>query len=460
MVPRNPAYSACARRLPARTLIASLLILIALCAMAACGRSAPPAENTAPADSTSSAEASAPATQVAAAAPTEAPTSAPTVAPTEEPTVEPTAEPTVEVTAVTEGEQTASQPITDAAAASAVEPTPAPSRIERVVIPAPSLDGNLVGDKAERPITVYLPPSYFTSDAHYPVIYYLPGYGDSEFLGFSPTKDADPFFAEGTLPEAIFVSASGTNELGGSFYTNSPVTGNWEDFIAEDVVSYIDANYRTLPAAESRGLAGHSMGGYGVLNVAMKHPDLFGSVYSMSPGLFDPDGLAESQMFSQDFVIQAYLSFLDKLATLPAEEAQRFFTSQYGDLGFAVSYGATFAPDVAAGPPYIDYPYTKDGDTLVRDDEIWKRWESGYGGITDKIAEYGENLKALRGLTIDVGSYDEYKWIPKGVAYFDQQLTAAGIPHQVLTYEGGHQNALRQRWLESVLPFFGQHLVD
>jgi S-formylglutathione hydrolase FrmB len=68
----------------------------------------------------------------------------------------------------------------------------------------------------------------------------------------------------------------------GSMYSNSPTTGDWERFVAEDLVAFIDSHYRTLAKPISRGLAGQFMGGYGALRIGMKRPDVFSSLYIMS----------------------------------------------------------------------------------------------------------------------------------------------------------------------------------
>ena len=361
------------------------------------------------------------------------------------------AEPTAPPTALPVEEPTAAQP--------AAKPTAAPKRVLRTTIPAPSLAANLVGEKAERPIVVYLPPSYDTSATRYPVIYYLPGYGDSGFIGFVPGADTDELNANGTFPEVIFVVANGVSVMGGSFYANSPVTGNWEDFVAEDLVAHVDGTYRTLADAASRGLAGHSMGGFGALNIGMHRADVFGSVYSLSPGLFDAEGLANSQMFQSERTIQSYLEVEQRLAGLAAEEAATHMKRQGSDLGFTLAYGAAFAPNPSRHPPYVDYPYSLVDGALVRDETRWKQWESGYGGIVEELAEYGDNLRSLRALGLDYGTRDFYAWIPQGVAYMDAQLTAAGITHQTNVFDGGHQEQLGTRMREAMLPFFAQTLV-
>ncbi|HSL44792.1 MAG TPA: alpha/beta fold hydrolase [Anaerolineales bacterium] len=346
---------------------------------------------------------------------------------------------------------------TPAAAATEVTATTEAFRaLNRIEIPAPSLAENLVGEPAERTIYVYLPPSYATSEKRYPVVYYLPGYGDSGIIGFRLPDDMNSLIESGQLKEMMIVIASGDSKTGGSFYVNSPVTGNWEDHLVFDVVGYVDSNFRTLAQAESRGITGHSMGGFGALNIAMRHPDVFSAVYSMSPGLFDENGLAESFLFAQERTITNFVNYEKELAALPLEEAQeKMFLSPQE---FSLAYGYAFAPNPDRHPPYFDYPYTEVDGKLVRDDEIWNKWESGFGGIAGETLQYKENLLKLKGIVVDYGIYDENPWIPKGVEYYGEQLTAAGISVKVAGYNGNHSNQLGQRIREFMLPFFSTTL--
>jgi S-formylglutathione hydrolase len=319
-------------------------------------------------------------------------------------------------------------------------------------IPAPSLEGNLVGEPTKRDIVIYLPPSYGIPDQRFPVIYYLPGYGDSRMIGFSLPDGMDALVESAKVNEMIIVVASGTNQLGGSFYANSPVTGNWEDYIVKDVVGYVDSHFRTLAQAESRGITGHSMGGFGALNIAMHHPDVFSAVYSMSPGLFDEEGLAESQIFESETLIRNFVKYEGRLSALPVEEAQQ--KTLPAPQQFALSYGFAFAPNPERHPPYFDYPFTEVDDQLIRDDAVWEKWESGYGGIAEETKQYRENLLQLHGIVVEYGKYDEYGWIPKGCVYFGEQLSAAGIPVKVEAYNGSHQGDLGVRIRDHMLPFF------
>jgi S-formylglutathione hydrolase FrmB len=325
-----------------------------------------------------------------------------------------------------------------------------------VKIDSAALAQNLIGEKTEHPINVYLPPTYDTSTKRYPAVYFLPGFEDTT-MGISLPGSIDALIQAGTIREMIIVVVPGNNKIGGSFYVNSPVTGNWEDFVVQEVVGYTDSHYRTIAQAGSRGISGHSMGGFGALNIAMLHPDVFGSVYSLSPGLFDENGLANSQMFLHEQVIR---DFLDAQKTILAKPEDQQLTSMLSMRdNFTVAYGLAFAPDPQKTPFYFDYPYSETNGNLVRDEMVWKRWNSGFGGIPEEIAQYKDNFLRLKGITVDYGTNDEFVWIPQGCIYFDKQLTAAGIPHEMAVHNGNHQSSLGKRVLEHMLPFFSKLLV-
>ena len=326
-------------------------------------------------------------------------------------------------------------------------------------IPAPSLADNLLGESAERELLVYLPSSYYQSQKHYPVVYYLLDFGAIEAPAGIRPKDIQKDIRAGYAKEMILVIVSGVNTLGGSFYVNSPVTGGWEDFITRDLVAYVDAHYRTIPNAASRGIGGDSMGGFGALNLAMLHPDVFSAVYSIRPYLFDQDGLAESPMFTAPRAVSAFVDLMAHELLLPVDEAISDMQHTSGDVQFALAYGAAFVPDPQAGPPYLDYPYYRQNGRLFRDDATWGRWGAGFGNIPDKIQAYKENLLKLKSIAVDYGTDDPYRWVPRGCEYFSAQLTAAGIPNRLVAFSGDPQASLEQRIREYMLPFFSETLA-
>ena len=168
----------------------------------------------------------------------------------------------------------------------AVVPGAKPVTVEHIKVHGESLEGNLEGDAVDRDVFVFLPPSY-AKDKHrrYPVVYALHGYsiGAEQWTHeIHVPQTIEGAFAQGAT-ELIVVLPDSKTIHNGSMYSSSVTTGDFERFIYHDVVNYIDAHYRTIPNRASRGLVGHSMGGYGASRIGMKHPEVFGSLYIMSP---------------------------------------------------------------------------------------------------------------------------------------------------------------------------------
>lgn len=292
------------------------------------------------------------------------------------------------------------------------EPTPVASpagdgEVITETVPAPSLANNILGDPAEREIMVYLPPTYGTSETRYPVVYYLAGY--EEEIGAFATHD-DELWAqmlEDGASEFIVVEVDGISALGGNFYTNSPVSGNAEDFLTQDLVEHIDSTYRTIPQASARGLSGFSMGGAGTVNVGLANPDVYGALYALSPGLLHEDGGLEE--------------FLQ-------------------DNGAWRAYGAAFAPDVDAPEPHMQVIDAR-APLEDQDPAVVAAWASGFGNLRSKIADYLAQPDRLVEIKVAYGTTDIYGWIPTGSAYFLDLLEENGVPSSEEVFEGGHSIA-------------------
>ena len=173
----------------------------------------------------------------------------------------------------------------------AVVPSAKPITVDHIQIHGTALEGNLEGDAVDRDAFVFLPPSY-QKEKHrrYPVVYALHGYsiGAEQWTHeIHVPQTIEGAFAQGAR-EMIVVLPDSKTIHNGSMYSSSVTTGDFENYIAHDVVAYIDAHYRTIPERSSRGLVGHSMGGYGATRIGMKHSDVFGSLYIMSPCCLAP----------------------------------------------------------------------------------------------------------------------------------------------------------------------------
>ena len=173
--------------------------------------------------------------------------------------------------------------------------------VQRVTVHGKALEGNLEGDSPDRAVMVYLPKSYPTERARrYPVVYLLHGFTDNidNWWGVKQHFVSVPAVIEKAMAgagmrEMIVVMPDAFTKYQGSMYSNSATIGNWERFITSELVEAIDSRYRTIAAPKSRGLAGHSMGGYGAARIGMKHPEVFSSIYLLSPCCMAPTQSSE-----------------------------------------------------------------------------------------------------------------------------------------------------------------------
>src|SRR5438132_6187267 len=166
-----------------------------------------------------------------------------------------------------------------------------PVTVERIKVHGTALEGNLERDALDRDVLVFLPPSYDKEKSRrYPVVYALHGYSigaEQWSKEIHVPQTIEGAFAQGER-EMIVVLPDSKTLHNGSMYSSSVTTGDFEQFIARDVVAYIDEHYRTIPNRLARGLVGHSMGGYGATRIGMKHAEGFGSLYIMSPCCLSP----------------------------------------------------------------------------------------------------------------------------------------------------------------------------
>src|SRR5687768_13009533 len=321
--------------------------------------------------------------------------------------------------------------------------------IHSIEVPAPSLRGNLVGDSARRPTSVYLPPQYFTEPRRrFPVIYLLHGFGAGHrafiagnYQNLNVRVSMDSLIAAGKVEPMLVVTPNARNRFDGSFYANSPTTGKWEDFVAKDLVRHIDRRYRTLARSSSRGIAGHSMGGYGALTVGMRNPGVFSAVYALSPCCLGSQ-------------------YVDLTNPTTANRWRRVIavrdTSQIKPAGFhenlLMALTAVYSPAPSRGPLFLAYPFA-DGSTLVPDSAALAGWQTPLA----TLERYRKNLSQLK-IGFDAGASDGLVDIPVNARAVHSKLTELGIEHSFEIYQGDHGNKVRSRLETVVFPFFSKAL--
>jgi S-formylglutathione hydrolase len=326
-----------------------------------------------------------------------------------------------------------------------------------------ALEGNLLGDSPERNVTIYLPPGYAATSKRYPVVYLLHGYmgTNADWTNgdwANVPKILDRLMAAGKIQEMIVVMPDGSNKFLGGFYTNSATTGNWEDFVAQDLVKYVDEQYRTVARASSRGIAGHSMGGYGSLKLGMKHPEIFGAIYGLSACCMEwgvdlspaNPGWDKTLDFrgADDFV--AAHKFLDSLKS----DQEQFFVAFFPLVFTAMS--VAWSPDPERPPFFADFPVEGRGASRKPVEAVQAQWSANL--IVPMTSQYRSNLRRLRGMAFDVGEQDENAHIFAGARNFDKLLSQNKISHEFEIYQGNHGNKIGERLEAKVFPFFSRVL--
>src|ERR1017187_6868437 len=319
-----------------------------------------------------------------------------------------------------------------------VVPGAKPVTVEHIKIQGKSLEGNLERNAVDRDVIVFLPPSY-QKDKHrcYPVVYALHGYsiGAEQWTHeIHVPQTIEGAFAKGARDMIVVLPDSKTVH-NGSMYSSSVTTGDFEQFIAHDVVTYIDAHYRTIPNRMSRGLVGHSMGGYGASRIGMKHPDVFSSLYIMSPCCMSARNAAQ---FNPENA-----KALEAVKT-PEDSAKLPF-----GLRAQLASAAAWSPDPKNPPLYLDLP-TKDG---VAQPDILAKWAAN--SPLAFIDQYIGNLRQYRAISIDVGDQDGLR---TDTGKLHDVLDKYGIANGFEIYHGTHTSAVSDRFQNHVIPFFSNHL--
>jgi|SRR6185437_8197531 len=312
-----------------------------------------------------------------------------------------------------------------------------------------SLAHSKIGTNPLRKMVVYLPAGYNESSQRYPVIYFLPnpfGSYRADFDQRGAQSLFDHAIADGVINKFILVSVDMNTPLGCSWYVNSPVTGNWDDFMIQELVPYIDADFKTLPNRDSRGIAGDFMGGHGAIRFAMKHPDVFGSVYALHPV---GTGTGVQTMYSRmNWDLLAHAKSMDDLK---------------GD-NFLMIFTAIFQahlPNPDKPPLYIDLPAHKEGNNLIVNSELTEKLLSTFS-LQELVPEYADNLKSLRGFKFDWARSDQNPDHIYSNQAFTHKLNEFGVVHEAEEYNGNWEEANwgnDGRIYNDLLPFFQKHLV-
>lgn len=327
-------------------------------------------------------------------------------------------------------------------------PAMADGRIEVIEISSENFESNKVGIDPVRRAQVYLPDGYDDSDQRYGVLFGFATFFENEtalFENYRIHELLDAAIADGRLPPVIVVTPDFSTPAAHSLFVNSGTTGNWESFMIEELVPFVDQNYRTLQDRNSRGLFGNHIGGYGAIRYAARYPDLFGAVYALHPvaTTSTPDSM---------------VSFLDWELYEKAVETGDL--SGHWSHGIFTSFFQAYLPNPDRPPIYADIPVSLvEGEKIVDEALIQKLTKAL--PLIEEVETYADNLKQLNGFKFDWGRFDPNEAHTTGNLAYSQRLRDFGVPHVAESYNGGWDEGVFERGGRidtDLFPFFAAAL--
>lgn len=299
------------------------------------------------------------------------------------------------------------------------------------------LKNNPLGDPSVRELYVYFPPNYETnSDQNFPVTYCLTGFtGRGKMMlndnAFSPNmaERLDLLIAEDRIKPMIVVMPDCFTKFGGSQYINSTATGNYEDYLIEEIVPFVDVNFRTIKDKNSRAICGKSSGGYGAMMMAMRHSDVFGLASTIAGDCYFE--LCYKPDFRKAFkaIKGNPFGLIEKMYDEESKKG-KFDFDGLNIIGMASCYSPN--PESPWG---FDLPF--DTNTCEIQADVWQKWlEHDPVYLVEK---HIKDLQSLKLFFIDAGTNDEFA-LDLGARVLVERLKQHDIPHKHEEFEGGHFN--------------------
>ena len=330
--------------------------------------------------------------------------------------------------------------------------------IEIVEFESESISPNLLNTTTKQRFLIYLPPAYFESLDNYPVVYFLPGFAcpieeyiNGTYDGFNLNETMNKLILDNKIRKMIIVIPNAMNKYGGGFYSNSPVLGNWEDYITNDLVNFIDNHFRTIRKPDYRFITGHSMGGFGACNIAIKFPNIFSHVVSISGGFFDENGISNVDFF-RDVNLLYKLDSLENKKTSSKQKIEDLnnFVGNINSASnlfeyrvcFYFAYLSAFVSNLTNSPYYIDFPYSIKNNSIIQNEQAINNANKGFGEWESKILKNKEKISKLKNIVLICGNNDS--WITNGNRFLSTVLKKYHIHHNYDEFNGGHDDKLNE----------------
>jgi enterochelin esterase-like enzyme len=273
-------------------------------------------------------------------------------------------------------------------------------------------------------VRVYLPPDYYAHPAniHYPVIYYLHGWTGNHNSVSEMSAYLQAFMTNGTIEPAIMVAADNWVEpFEGSFYCNSILWGNFEDYMTEDLINWVDGTFRTIPHRKARAFIGQSMGGHGAFRLTLRHKDKFSA--------FAANGAA----VNFDLLSDVWITKLQIENTGPPYTFSYAGGGSFTQAGFLLGGAATpnfNTPQTHINPAVVEYMYDENCELI---DTVFHKVK-----LFDVIPLLHQTTaEDSIGIIFCCGTNDEWLIYEANAALADT-LDALGLPYEFMSHTGGH----------------------
>lgn len=307
------------------------------------------------------------------------------------------------------------------------------------VVHAPSLEGNPLGDAADRMLPVYLPPGYDAEGSRrYATFYVLHAYGGTaaSAIAARPWESnvvqwIDRLIEQKKMPPAVLVVVDGWTRLGGSQYVNSMHNGDYATYAARDVVAHVDATYRTIARGGGRAVLGRSSGGFGAIHLAMTQPDVFCAFASQSGdayfelSLTGAFAMAQRSLEAYDGDVRRFLeTFEGKHKRSQAEFETMMILAQ------AAAYSPAAPLEFALYLPF-------DAATGAVRPDVFARWLAF--DPVEACAHKRAELAGLRLRFLDAGRRDDYA-LDVGARVLARRLRDMGLEVTHQEFDDDHRN--------------------
>jgi S-formylglutathione hydrolase FrmB len=322
-------------------------------------------------------------------------------------------------------------------------------RLESITIESELLTNNPLGDPNRRPLYVYIPPGHDdSSDLKYPTVYLIQGFTGQVDMWFNRSpfepnmiERVDDLFSRSDTPPALVVFVDAWTSYGGSQFINSVATGPYMDYLCDEVVPFIEAEFPAVPDRHHRGITGKSSGGYGSMVVPMLRPDTFCALATHAgDALFEVCYMSDFRStvrILRDHFEGSYDVFFERL------RAERFEFGRFGEVLDTYAMAACYSPD-ESNPGKALLPFDLETGQLIP--EVWERWLEW-----DPVRMAPKRLDALtqmKRIYIDAGRKDEY-YLDLGAHAFSRELTKGGIDHTLELFDGTH-GGLQYRYPDAI----------